>query len=188
MSSNAIDNGATAVIYHHIREGQHEAYNAWTQEISHICATYPGRLDLQIIRPISNISAKYTLIIRFDTYDHLQAWMESEDRKRLIEKVRPLLAKDDNFVVQNGLNFWFLPPGSTAKVPIRWKQFLVTWSAIYPTVLGTSWAVESIIQRLNSPENPYIKTLCITFIVVMLMVYVIMPRYTALVRKWLFCK
>ncbi len=65
--------------------------------------------------------------------------MESPTRARLIEKVQPLFVAGDDFF-SSGLDFWFSPAGAKAKVPVRWKQYLVTWSAIYPLVLGVRWS------------------------------------------------
>jgi hypothetical protein len=112
--------------------------------------------------------------------------MGSQERKRLIEKARPLLAKDDDFFIRSGLDFWFTPEGARAKVPVRWKQFLVTWSAIYPLVLGVPQVVAPLLRQLGVPQARYIDTLFVTGTVVSLMVYLVMPRYTKLLRRWLF--
>jgi uncharacterized protein len=133
--SSTLGRGATAVITHRVGDGQQEGYDAWLNEIGPLCRSYPDHLDLQIIRPILGLTATYTVIIRFDTREHLQGWMSSQDRKRLIEQVRPLLAQEDDFFIRSGLDFWFTPEGARGKVSVRWKQFLVTWSAIFPLVL-----------------------------------------------------
>ncbi len=185
-SSNTIERGATAVITHRVRDGQQEGYDTWLNEIGPLCRSYPGHLDLQIIRPISGLTATYTVIIRFDTREHLQGWLSSQDRKRLIEHVRPLLAQDDDFFIRSGLDFWFMPEGARARVPGRWKQFLVTWSAIYPLVLVIPLVVASVLRQLGVPQDHFLDTLFITGAVVWLMVYLVMPRYTKLIHRWLF--
>jgi len=185
-SSNATEQGATVVITHRVRDGQQAAYDAWLNEIGPICRRSPGHVDWQIIRPVASLTATYTVIIRFDSREHLDAWMNSPERKQLIEKAKPLLATDDDFFVRSGLDFWFTPEGAAAKVPVRWKQFLVTWSAIYPLALGTPLIVVPLLRQLGIPANRYIDTLCVTGTVVSLMVYVVMPRYTRIIRRWLF--
>lgn len=184
--SSAADRGATVVITHRVREGQQAGYDLWLDEIGPMCKNAQGHLDWQIIRPIVGITGTYTVIIRFDTCEHLRDWMGSQERKRLIEKVQPLLAKDDDFFIRSGLDFWFTSEGAKTKVPVRWKQFLVTWSAIYPLVLGAPLLVSPLLRQLGLPQNHYIDTLCITGAVVLLMVYVVMPSYTKLIQRWLF--
>ena len=107
------------------------------------------------------------------------------DRNRLIEKVQPLLMEDDRYLVQSGLDFWFTPEGIKPKFPKRWKQSVLTWSAIYPLVLSISLLVEFLRRYLGVADHHYLQLLLITGIVVWLMVYVVMPRYTKLVHRWL---
>jgi uncharacterized protein len=185
-SSNMPDQGATVVITHRIRDGQQAAYDAWLEEIGPICRSSGGLLDSQTIRPIPGITATYTVILRFDTSANLERWMVSPERRQLIEKVRPLLAQDDDFFIRSGLDFWFTPEGARARVPVRWKQFLITWSAIYPLVLGVLLAVPPVLRQLGIPQDHYFDTLVVTASVVFLMVYLVMPRYTKLVQRWLF--
>jgi uncharacterized protein len=184
--SSTLGRGATAVITHRVRDGQQEGYDAWLNEIGPLCRSYPGHLDLQIIRPIPGLTATYTVIIRFDTREHLQGWMSSQDRKRLIEQVRPLLVQDDDFFIRSGLDFWFTPEGARAKVPVRWKQFLVTWSAIFPLVLVIPLVVAMGLRQLGVPQNHYLDLLLSTGSVVWVMVYLVMPHYTKLIQRWLF--
>jgi antibiotic biosynthesis monooxygenase (ABM) superfamily enzyme len=69
-------------------------------------------------------------------------------------------------------------------MPRRWKQYLVTWSAIYPLILGVPPLIVPGLHRLDITSN-YLEKLFVSGIVVGLMVYVVMPRYTKLVHDWL---
>lgn len=178
--------GATVVITHRVREGKQADYESWLNEIAPLCRASPGHLDWHIVRPISGLTETYTVIIRFDTRAHLQDWMESPVRAGLIEKVRPLLVTGDDFFVSSGLDFWFTPAGAKAKLPVRWKQYLVTWSAIYPLVLGVPWVVTPVLRYLGMLNNRFLTTLAVTGAVVFLMVYIVMPQYTRLIKRWLF--
>ena len=73
-------------------------------------------------------------------------------RSRLIEKAQPLFVDGDRFSASGGLDFWFAP-GAGHKVPVRWKQFLVTWSAIYPLVLGVPLIVVPLLRQLAKTLN-----------------------------------
>ena len=185
-SKNSDDKGATAVITHRVREGRLADYESWLNEIAPLCKGSPGHLDWHIVRPIPGLTETYTVIIRFDTRAHLQEWMESPARARLIEKVQPLFVTGDDFFISSGLDFWFTPGGAKAKVPVRWKQCLVTWSAIYPLVLGTPLIVAPVLRHLGVPNNHFVTTFFVTGTVIFLMVYVVMPRYTNLIQRWLF--
>jgi uncharacterized protein len=185
-SKDSDDQGATVVITHKVREGRHGDYEDWLKEIIPVCQAWPGFLDRHIVRPIPGLTETYTVIIRFDTQAHLRGWLESSDRARLIEKVQPLFVTGDDFFVSSGLDFWFTPGGAKAKVPVRWKQYLVTWSAIYPLVLVVPPVVGRTMGYLGAPTGHVLTTLFATGAVVFLMVYVVMPRYTKLIQRWLF--
>jgi len=180
-----LTNGATAVINHQVDKDKHAEYEAWLNEIAPQCQSAPGHLDLNVIRPIAGLTETYTIIIRFDTQSNLRGWMESAKRSELIAKVSPLLVKGDDFYINSGLDFWFTPEQANTKIPIRWKQALVTWSAIYPLVLILPFLLPGL-HKLGLPDNHYLDTLMITGIAVLLMVYVVMPRYTKLIHAWLF--
>jgi uncharacterized protein len=62
----------------------------------------------------------------------------------------------------------------------------VTWSAIYPLALGVPFLVSPLLRNSGAADNVLLTTLVVTAIVVLLMVYVVMPRYTKLLKRWLF--
>ena len=161
---------STVFITHRVREGGQADYETWANKIAPLSKASPGLLDRHIVPPIPRVSDSYTVVLRFDTQEHLQQWMQSPTRSRLIEKVQPLF-----------VDFWFIPEDAKVKAPVRWKQYLVTWSAIYPLVTS----VTLVVRRLL-PNNYLLTTLIVTGIVVFLMTYLVMPRYTRLLHRWLF--
>lgn len=185
-SERAADHGATLVITHRVRENKVADYEEWLKEISPLAKASPGNLDWNIVRPIRGLTSTFTIILRFDSEAHLRGWIESPTRARLIEKAHPLLVKGDDFHISSGLDFWFEPPGAKALVPVRWKQLLVTWSAIYPLVLAVPLVVRPALGQVSLAQNRPLTALVVTGIVVFLMVYVVMPRYTRLLKRWLF--
>lgn len=178
--------GASVVITHRIMEGKQQEYENWLTEIGPLCRSAPGHMDLQIIRPIPNLTFTYTVLIRFDSIGHLRNWMESEARLELINKVRPFLLKDDEYRISSGLDFLFTPQNMGTKPPVRWKQYMVTWSAIYPLVLFIPPLLVPVLRQAALPQSYYLDTLLITSTIVFLMVYLIMPHYTRLIKKWLY--
>ena len=83
--SEAEKQGATVVITHRVREGANAGYEAWLGQIAPVCKGYPGHLDWHIVRPVDGPTSTYTVIIRLDTREHREAWMNSADRHRLID-------------------------------------------------------------------------------------------------------
>lgn len=180
------NHGASVVINHHILDGKLKQYENWLNEIGPICKSFEGFLDWQIIRPIPGLTFIYTVIIRFDSIENLKNWIESDERKAFIEKARPLFSGDDQYLIRSGLEFLFDSENENKKIPPRWKQFLVTWSAIYPLSICVPLVVLPVLGFVNLPENKLIHSFFISGCVVFIMVFLLMPNYTRLIKKWLY--
>ena len=101
--------------------------------------------------------------------------MESPQRIGLVEELHALIGDKGHSVISSGLDFWF-PRRAQTPVPVRWKQALVTWSAIYPLAMGVPLLVVPAFASVGlHPEHP-LTMLVVTGVVVLLMVYVVMPR------------
>ena len=81
-----------------------------------------------------------------------------------------------------GLETWFTLPGRSGPPPPPWKMALVTWLTIFPLI--------TVIVRLTGSllaDLPLVVRLGITTaIAVPLMTWVLMPRVTRLLRRWLY--
>ncbi|WP_208861437.1 antibiotic biosynthesis monooxygenase [Leptospira brenneri] len=126
--------GATAIISHRVLKGEETKYESWLEKIAPLCKKATGHLDWQMIQPIPNLTTTYTIIIRFDSETNLNLWMNSVDRDQLINEISLILDNGDQYSTRTGLEFLFSFENQITKPPLRWKQFLVTWSAIFPLV------------------------------------------------------
>ena len=174
----------TVVIRHNIRDSAQSQYEQWLKRIVPIAARVPGHRGVNVISP-SDGSGHYTITIRFDTLECAQEWLGSTARRELIEQVVPLLDQVEKIDTVTGLEFWFTPPGGR-KLAKSYKQFLLTLSVIYPLTLILPWIVGPLFDRVPLLRHQAINRLVVAVIIVGLMTYVVMPRYTRLVQKWLF--
>jgi uncharacterized protein len=158
---------------------------AWFREVTAIAQTFPGHRGVDIIRPPRG-SRIYTIVLHFDTSEHLGRWLSSEARKRLIAEIEPYLEGGDQVEIRTGLEFWFTPSDSEQKHAKTYKQFLITWSAIFPLTIFVPWVLQPLFQTAPSLGLPGISNLLISAMIVGLLTYVIMPRYTRMVATWLY--
>lgn len=178
--------GASVVITHHVSPALQPEYEQWLQEVGPVCRSSAGLLDWHIIRPIAGYTDTYSVMIRYDTEQHLTQWLDSPARQALIAKAAHLLAGHEEYQISSGLDFLFMQANAApAKPPVRWKQFLLTWSAIFPLVSVVPLLVVPLLDAAGLPQNHVVHAFFVTAVVVALMVYVVMPRYVKLVRHWL---
>lgn len=174
----------TAVIQQTVKRESLGAYEQWLKKVVPIAARFPGHRGVNVIHPGAG-GLQYTITIRFDSLAHAQDWFASGARRQLVEEVAPLLDADEKVETRTGLEFWFHP--SAGQPPVRrYKQFLLTLSVIYPLTM----LVPAVLHRVLAPvpvlSDYWIEHLVASAAIVGLMVYVVMPRYTRLMARWLY--
>lgn len=171
------------IITHTIKAGEEQRYEDWLTRIQEAVRERPGYLSREIFRPARG-SRKYTSILRFDSIDRLNEWADSETRKSFVAQVQDLLEQGDQVQIHTGVDFWFTPEGITP--PKSWKQFLLTLSAVYPLSLLLPQLMRLLIHFIPPLGHELIRGLLISATLTGLLTFVIMPRYTAQVKRWLY--
>jgi antibiotic biosynthesis monooxygenase (ABM) superfamily enzyme len=178
------DTPVTTVIQHHPLPDAIDLYEAWLGEIIPVAQRYCGHQSVDVIRP-HVAGGPYTILLRFDNAAHLKPWLDSPTRKELIAKIRPALRQPEQIEIKTGFEFWFTPPPS-GKAAKPHKRFLVTLSAIFPLTILAPWLLAPVFANVPALGVFGVRHFVIAAIIVGLMVYVIMPRYTRLIARWLY--
>ena len=181
------DAAPTFVIRHRVAAKHREAYEEWTKEIGRDAVTFDGHLGAEIIRPPEEgESGEYTVVIRFDNEENLLAWAKSDTRAKYIRDVEHMLLEGDKVEIHKGIDFWFTQVGGAPKHAKPWKQFCVTLSAILPLTMLVPWLYGPLLSALPESSQHWAREIISKSTVVALMVWVVMPRYTRLLSRWLY--
>ncbi|MGK7905785.1 MAG: antibiotic biosynthesis monooxygenase [Synechococcus sp.] len=173
----------TAVITHRVKPNLRLRYENWISGISAAARMFEGHLGVNILRPQQNAVPDYVIVLRFDTCTHLTAWLQSEVRKSWLEKVYPLIQKQENIQVLTGLESWFeLPEQRTPTGPKRYKQAILVWCGVMLVTLCVNPLITPLLAYLPWPLSQAIGVA----ITVVLLSYVIMPQLTLRLKHWLF--
>jgi hypothetical protein len=113
---------------------------------------------VNIIR-LSQGTDVYTIVLHFDTLEHLQGWLASETSRRLMDQIEPLLASDACVDIKTGLEFWFTPAHASAEASTAVQAFpphaLGHFSADGARALGAPAAVSGgTPSRVADREHP----------------------------------
>ncbi len=171
------------VFTHRVRNDKVDDYRAWRRKTIMAQAKYPGYLATDSFDPRGEAQDEWIDIVRYDTVDHLDTWVNSPERQELLKDLDPLVETMHAHRL-TGLEGWFTlnrrPDEPARRIP-PWKQTLAVVMALYPTVM-----------LLNIPLNPLIQHL--TFAVQMLIGNVLstvvlswlaMPWVSRLLNFWL---
>jgi hypothetical protein len=173
----------TAVISHIVRRGREQGYEEWFHGIATAAQKFKGHLGVSIIRPRDHAHPEYVVILRFNHYNNLRKWLESDIRREWIERLQPLIEKPEAVQTLTGLETWFTLSDKPLKSPPpRYKMFLVTWLGVEVMTILVRTFVSPLLSSL-----PWLLGLTIgNFVVVGCLTYLVMPQLTRLLYKWLY--
>jgi antibiotic biosynthesis monooxygenase (ABM) superfamily enzyme len=176
----------TLVIKHRIKAGRETDYEAWLRRIVSIAGGYPGHLGVDVIRSKADGLQLFTCVLRFHSTDAMQHWLDSSERRQLVEEARPMLADGDHTEVNPHNEFWFTPASEASpSPPPRWKQACVTFLVICPLTLLIPLLWRPIFALYPLLANYVLSTALVTVTIVLLVVYLLMPAATRLFAPWL---
>ena len=164
------------------KKGRIDEFEEWLDGIIHESMKFEGHMGVNIIRPPDPSNTEYIIILRFNSYQNLAKWENSEIQRKWIEKGKDLMEDEPKLAKQTGLEFWFTPLfGNTALEPPRYKMAIVTGAVIF-VIINTFFP---LIQNATAGLPPLLQALILVVILTLLMTYGIMPALTWLLRPWL---
>ena len=143
---------------------------------------FPGHLGVEVFRPPS-AGGEYRTVYRFDSKEHLRAWLDSDEHTAWLERAEPHVIGPIRRTFVTGLETWFtLPDQPGAPPPPPYKMALLTWITIFPLITAIVAITGPTLEALPLAVRLGITTA----LTVPLMTWVVMPRVTRLLRQWLY--
>ena len=181
-STDASREPVTVVVTRRVRAGREAAYEAWLERLLNEAKSLPGYLGTTVQRPPAG-SREYTSVFRFDTVEHLRGFEASELRRRALAEVGDLVEADAVWNQLTGLELWFSPPpGTVVPQPSRARMALLMIMVVYVLVLSIGTLVAHVLGNVPPP----VRLLTTIVIEVLLMTYVLMPRLTRWLARWIY--
>jgi antibiotic biosynthesis monooxygenase (ABM) superfamily enzyme len=128
--------GVTGMIFSRIRPGMEERYREWAVRIQAAQAKFPGYRGIYLQPPAQGSQgAMWTTLVRYDTAEHLEAWMASPERAALLEESRAFV--DDVELVRLATAFpgWVPTDPVTGHAPPDWKTAQLVLLGLFPIVM-----------------------------------------------------
>jgi antibiotic biosynthesis monooxygenase (ABM) superfamily enzyme len=175
------DGPVTTTVTRRIKPGHEAAYEAFLAGISGAARAFPGYLGIEVFRPPGQ-GGEYRTVYRFDSAAHLHGWLDSPERAAWLERAESHVAGPMRTQVLTGLESWFTLPTQPGAPPPPYKMALVTWATIFPLITLVVVATAPLLGSL-----PLVLRLAVTTgVTVPLMTWVVMPRVTRLLHRWLY--
>jgi len=173
----------TATVTRQVKPGHEAAYEEFLAGISGAAKAFPGYLGEEVFRPADGAGGEYRIVYRFDSSAHLRGWLDSGERAAWLNRAEPHVVGPMRTQFLTGLEGWFtLPAQPGAPPPSAYKMAVLTWVTIFPLITLVVVVSAPLIGGL-----PLVPRLAVTTLVtVSLMTWVVMPRVTRLLHRWLY--
>lgn len=180
---SAASEPVTVVVTRRVRAGRERDYEVWLERLLGEASALPGYLGTTVYRPPPTGPREYTSVFRFDSVAHLRAFEASDLRRRALAAVGSLVEEDAAWRQLTGLEFWFTaPPGTVVPQPSRWRMALLMVVVVYGLVLS----IGQLVALVLSSAPPSVRLLVTIVIEVALMTWVLMPRLTRWLARWIY--
>ncbi|WP_406102138.1 antibiotic biosynthesis monooxygenase [Streptomyces sp. NBC_01003] len=176
--------GVTAVVSHDVRPGREEDFERWQEKILREQEKYPGFMGTEFFRPVEGIQDNWVIVFRYDTHEHLDAWLDSSSREHLLKEGRDYFASYDVRKVGTAFGGWFrFGSDEEERVPPSWKQAMTVVLALYPTVMVLNLTVGHEFDVLGVPG--YLGLFLGNILSVSILTWLLMPLVNRVLAFWL---
>ena len=179
------DKVVTVVVSRRVKPGSEAEFEKLSTAMSMAATQFPGHLGSNMFRPATADDPEYRIVFKFRSQEDLEHWQNSPERLAHLESFEKLLVAPAKTEVLSGMVTWFtLPTQNPVQPPAKYKMTVVSWLALYPTVS----IIFLVFGGLLEPLPLLLRTMMITGVLMPLMSYVLMPRFTRWFAFWLYPK
>lgn len=134
----------SAIISTRVKPGQQDAFLRWYQRISAAQAQFEGFQGYKLEPPIPGVQDDWVTILRFDSDANLEAWLNSEQRKQVLQEADAFSLDTHMRKARVGFEAWLrFTGGEQQSSPPGWKVNMLVLLALYPTVFLFSIFVQT---------------------------------------------
>ncbi len=172
----------TVIVRRRVKFGRESEYEAWLSRLTAAALELPGYLGADFQRPATG-SRNYVSIFRFATVVDLQNFEASDLRARALTEVAPLVEGDAVWDRLTGLEFWFAPPkGTKVPQPSPHRMAVVLICVVFVLVLMLNLTLGPLMEGWPLA----LRLLLTVTLQVLLMTYLIMPRLTRSLARFIY--
>jgi antibiotic biosynthesis monooxygenase (ABM) superfamily enzyme len=134
-----------------IKPGMEKEYFDWQSKIQIAQTKYPGYRGVYWQPPSPGFPQKWAILLRFDSPENLENWLNSEERLQLVAEQDDLVK---TFKIQRMVSpypGWFPVDEQTGKPTPKWKTLMLLVVALFPVILLEAKFITPLLKGVNTP-------------------------------------
>ncbi len=176
----------TEVIFSKVRAGMGNRYREWSGRIQAAQASYAGYRGTYLQPPSSGNDGHWTTILRYDSPESLERWMNAPERRALLEESREFIESEELMHLATAFPGWIPVDPTTGEAPPNWKAAMLVLLGLFPIVMLEMKYLGPIFGKLSL--NSSLATFIGNSISVALTSFWTMPLFVRWFEWWLFPK
>jgi antibiotic biosynthesis monooxygenase (ABM) superfamily enzyme len=174
----------TAVVSHRVKPGCEQDFMRWQEKALGAQEKSPGFMGSELFRPVPGIQDNWVVAFRFDTRTHLDEWLDSDARRKLLREGEAYVDSYDVQKIRSAFSGWFrFDEGTGPGVPPNWKQAMSVLVGLYPTVMVLNLTAGRWLENAKVPG--YLALFISNVLSVGILTWVTMPLLNRALNFWL---
>ena len=157
------------------------AFREWAAKIHKVEAQFPGFKGMYLQSPIERNGTTWITFLQFDTTENLDKWLESPERRAVLNEGKPLVKSLESHRVISPYSGWFANTSAVNEVPPVWKQTMMVLLVLFPIIMLEL----KFLSPLTAPLNPSLATFIGNAISVTLVSWPTLPIAIYFMNWWL---
>jgi antibiotic biosynthesis monooxygenase (ABM) superfamily enzyme len=145
----------TAVIMTTVATGHGKEFERWHARVKERQSTYPGFLGCEVQPPTGTFQQEWVTLLRFDSNEHLDNWLESGERTQLLREAEEIIDRSNERRVRTSFEGWF-KFGADDKPPPGWKQAAIVLLCLFPVVMLEITLLNPVLAWMNVAPATFI--------------------------------
>ncbi|PWA07300.1 antibiotic biosynthesis monooxygenase [Flavobacterium psychrotolerans] len=177
MNNRQNDDDGLLMVRFKLKPENANDFEKWKSEAISCVKVFKGFINITILNRLKDADY-YHILIRFDCEENVKAWLQSEARRKIFHDSNVLWITERQEVVHSWNMFWYRIFEGTKK----WKQWAVTFIAVYPLTI----VIPTMVKIIAKVIPLYFFAGVISALMISgFMIFLVMPFIHKLFKKWL---
>lgn len=146
----------TAVIMTKVAPDREDDFRDWQRRLDQEQSKFPGYLGCELQAPVRGFQEHFVTMLRFDSAEHLNGWLESPERRQLIDQSNDFVEKSIVRWARDGFGNWFAFGQQRQGMAPAWKNNYIVLFGLYPIVMLEIFFLNPLVYWMPIPVGNFI--------------------------------